>query len=323
MLDAANTQTSIVQNAAAQGAVVSSLTASLSNAVQAELEVDTGTQMLRRRGPSNPDKMPMAVRISAAQSSNKNASTVSVAGITAAVGLSDELTVGGFVGLANGGTSLSGFGFSGNMTSFGGFVRGTSLGDTGLTWKASLATSGGDVTIARDASLMGTEVATGTSALRSSAGSLELGYTIASDERVISPYLRLTHSMTTRDGYVEQAGSFPITYADNKQSATTATLGVNTKFDLPAQNTLRLGLGLDFDLTRNDAAITGTSQIPNMTTFSVAAPEVVNKVRLRVKMGISHEFQRGSSMSFDLIGQQNTYSNGITTTGSIGYTVQF
>jgi uncharacterized membrane protein len=81
MLDAANTQTSIVQNAAAQGAVVSSLTASLSNAVQAELEVDTGTQMLRRRGPSNPDKMPMAVSISAAQSSNKNASTVSVAGI--------------------------------------------------------------------------------------------------------------------------------------------------------------------------------------------------------------------------------------------------
>ncbi len=165
MLDAANTQASISQNAQAQGAAIAVFTASLGNSVQAELEVDTAGQMNFMANAGSTPKLPMAIKISAARSSNDSTSTLTVGSISAAVGLSDELTVGGSLSRGRDGTSLSGFGFTGDMTALSGFVRGKSFGGTGLTWKASLATSGGDVTIGRDDSLTGTETATGASLL--------------------------------------------------------------------------------------------------------------------------------------------------------------
>jgi len=329
MLDAANTQTSIVGSALAQGSFVSAVSAGLSNSVQTELEIDRNTRrdlvtrMAAMDDGSSTAKMPTAFRISAAQSSDDNAPTVKVGSVSAAVELSDELVVGGFVGLGRDGTSPSGFGFSGYMTTFGGFVRGKSFGLSGLTWKASFATNGGAVAIARDNSLTGTEAATGTSDLRSYAGSFELGYAIEAGEGVVSPYLRLTRTMTTLDGYVEQADSFPVTFAENNQYATIATLGVNSKYEISAQNTIRYGLGVDFDLTRNADNIVGSSEMPGMISFSVAAPEVVNKSRIAFTTGLTHTFQNGSSISFDLGVQKNAYANSNTATGAIGYTMQF
>ena len=93
--------------------------------------------------------------------------------------------------------------------------------------------------------------------------------------------------------------------------------------ELPSNITLRYGLGVDFDLARSDAAIEATSQIPGMTSISVAAPAVENKARLIIKSGLTKFFYDGSSMSVDLGIQQNTYSSGTTVIGSVGYTVQF
>jgi hypothetical protein len=259
----------------------------------------------------------------ASRSSNKNASNVSIGGITAAVALPNELTVGGFAALGTDGTSLSGFGFDGTLKAFGGFVRGASLGNTKLAWKASIATSGGDVTIARDSSLTGTEAASGNSKLTSKSASFEVGYKTLLSGQAVSPYLRLTRAITTRDAYTEQANSFPIAYSENKQTATTATVGIKMQTELPSNIALRYGLGVDFDLARSDAAIEGTSQIPGMTSISVAAPTVKNKARLIIKSGLTKFYYDGSSMSFDLGIQQNTYSSGTTVIGSVGYTVQF
>ena len=323
MLDATNTQTSIVQNASAQGAAVASVNSSISAIVQTEIEVAPPVRLNFFADPQSANKLPTAINIMASRSSNKNASNVSIGGITAAVVLPNELTVGGFAALGTDGTSLSGFGFDGTLKAFGGFVRGASLGNTNLSWKASIATSGGDVKIARDSSLTGTEAASGNSKLTSKSASFEVGYKTLLSGQAVSPYLRLTRAITTRDAYTEQADNFPIAYSENKQTATTATVGIKMQTELPSKIALRYGLGVDFDLARSDAAIEGTSQIPGMTSISVAAPAVQNKARLLIKSGLTKFYYDGSSMSFDLGIQQNTYSSGTTVIGSVGYTVQF
>ena len=323
MLDATNTQTSILQNASAQGAAVAAVNGSISAIVQTEIEVAPPVRLNFFADPQSANKLPTAINIMASRSSNKNASNVSIGGITAAVALPNELTVGGFAALGTDGTSLSGFGFDGTLEAFGGFVRGASLGNTKLAWKASIATSGGDVTIARDSSLTGTEAASGNSKLTSKSASFEVGYKTLLTGQAVSPYLRLTRAITTRDAYTEQANSFPIAYSENKQTATTATVGIKMQTALPSNIALRYGLGVDFDLARSDAAIEATSQIPGMTSISVAAPAVENKARLIIKSGLSKFFYDGSYMSFDLGIQQNTYSSEPTVIGSVGYTVQF
>ena len=323
MLDAVNTQTSIVQNASAQGAAVASVNSSISAIVQTEIEVAPPVRLNFFADPESKNKLPTAINIMASRSSNKNASNVSIGSITAAVALPNELTVGGFAALGTDGTSLSGFGFDGTLKAFGGFVRGASLGNTNLSWKASIATSGGDVKIARDSSLTGTEAASGNSKLTSKSASFEVSYKTLLSGQAVSPYLRLTRAITTRDAYTEQADSFPIAYSENKQTATTATVGIKMQTKLPSNIALRYGLGVDFDLARSDAAIEGTSQIPGMTSISVAAPAVQNKARLLLKSGLTKFYYDGSSMSFDLGVQQNTYSSGTTVIGSVGYTIQF
>ena len=323
MLDAVNTQTSIAQNASAQGAAVASVNSSISAIVQTEIEVAPPVRLNFFADPQSANKLPTAINIMASRSSNKNASNVSIGSITAAVALPNELTVGGFAALGTDGTSLSGFGFDGTLKAFGGFVRGASLGNTNLSWKASIATSGGDVTIARDSSLTGTEAASGNSRLTSKSASFEVGYKTLVSGQAVSPYLRLTRAITTRDAYTEQADSFPIAYSENKQTATTATVGIKMQTELPSNIALRYGLGLDFGLARSDAAIEGTSEIPGMTNISVAAPAVQNKARLLIKSGLTKFYYDGSSMSFDLGVQQNTYSSGTTVIGSVGYMIQF
>jgi hypothetical protein len=244
--------------------------------------------------------------------------------LAAAIGLSDQLTAGGFVALGDDGTSLGGFGFDGKLTSFGGFVRSKPIGATGLTWKASVAKSDGDVTITRDASLTGTEAGTGNSALSSLAGSVEVGYSMASDARVTTPFLRITRTTTTRDAYVEDGSiSFPISYSETTETVTTATLGINSQSALDENNTLRIGFGLEADLNRSNTAITGVSAIPGMTAFSVAAPEILNTSRAYFKAGMTHRFQSGSAVTFDVAVRQSAFSNSPTKTGGITYQMQF
>jgi probable HAF family extracellular repeat protein len=323
MLDVNNTQTSIVQNAIVQGAAVSSVNSNISAILQTEIEVASPVRLNFFADLESTKKLPTAIKIITSRSSNKNASNVSIGSITAAVALSNELTVGGFAALGTDGTSLSGFGFDGTLTALGGFVRGVSQGNTNLAWKASIATSGGDVTIARNSGLTGTEAASGSSKITSQAASFEISNNILHSGRVISPYVRLTRAITIRDAYTEQANSFPIAYSENKQEATAATVGVKIQSALSSSIALRYGLGVDFDLSRNDAAIEGTSDIPGMTSISVGTSAVRNNARLRVTSGLTKYFDNGSSLNYDLGIQQYTYSSAITVTGSIGYTMQF
>jgi uncharacterized membrane protein len=327
MLDAVNTQKGVVQSAAHQGDAIASVTAALASAVETELFIAPSKATVNDFVVSTSGvapRKPMVFSISASQSSNDDTGNLKLASLSAAIGVSQQITAGGFLAAGDDGTNLSGFGFDGILTSFGGFVRGVPLGETGLTWKASLAQSIGDVTINRDAILTGTEAGQGFSAIRSFASSFELGYQMKSGTSSTTPFVRATQTSSTRNAYQEKTDvSFPISYAESTETVTTATFGVDHKSAITRRTTLRIVLGAEMDLGRSNTEIMGTSSIPGLTDFSVAAPEIVNNSRTYFNAGVTHQLQEGAAIRCDITVVQSAYSNNVTKSGRIAYQWQF
>ena len=329
MLDAENTVSAIADNVVAQGTAIAALGAGLSFAAETELDAGAGgpPSTVSISSKSHSDSQPMVIRLGASASSNADTGSLSFGSVSAAIGLSEELTVGGFASLGTEASSLGGLGFDGTITSFGAFVRSNPLGGSGLTWKAAVATSGGAVTISRDDSLVGTEAASGSSTLSSTAASFELGYRIAAQNRITTPFLRLAQTSTTRAAYDEDASyDFPISYDSVTEVVTTATLGLDSRSALDESNTLRLTGGLEMDLARSNSPITGTSDIPNLTNFSIDAAdiaEVQNPTRGYVGLGLTHDFGNGAAITFDLRADQNAFTATPSYSGGIAYQMKF
>ena len=329
MLDAENTVSAIADNVVAQGTAIAALGAGLRFAAETELDAGTGGQpsTVSISSKSYSDSLPMVIRLGASASSNADTGSLSFGSVSAAIGLSEEMTVGGFASLGTEASSLGGLGFDGTITSFGAFVRSTPLGGSGLTWKAALATSGGAVTISRDDSLVGTEAASGSSTLSSTAASFELGYRMAAQNRITTPFLRLAQTSTTRAAYDEDASyDFPIFYDAVTEVVTTATLGLDSRSALDENNTLRLTGGLEMDLARSNSPITGTSDIPNLTSFSIDVADIAavqNPTRGYVGLGLTHDFGNGAAITFDLRADQNAFTATPTYSGGIAYQMKF
>jgi len=329
MLDARNTVSAIVNNVVAQGTSIAAIGASLSLAAETELDASEVAK------PSNDtissksysDRLPTVIRLGASASSNADTGSLSFGSASGAIGLSEEMTIGGFAALGTKPSSLGGLAFDGAISSFGAFVRRNPLGGSGLTWKAALATSVGDVTISRDDSLVGTEAASGSSGLSSTSASFELGYRILAQNRVTSPFLRLARTSTTRAAYDEGTSySFPISYDAVTELVTTATLGVDSRLAINESNTLRLTAGLEKDLSRSNSPITGTSDIPNLTSISIDVADIAviqNHTRGYVGLGLSHDIGNDAAITFDLRADQNAFTATPTYSGGIFYQMKF
>jgi len=329
MLDAKNTVSAIVNNVVAQGTSIAAIGASLSLAAETELDASEVAK------PSNDtissksysDRLPTVIRLGASASSNADTGSLSFGSASGAIGLSEEMTIGGFAALGTKPSSLGGLAFDGAISSFGAFVRRNPLGGSGLTWKAALATSVGDVTISRDDSLVGTEAASGSSGLSSTSASFELGYRILAQNRVTSPFLRLARTSTTRAAYDEGTSySFPISYDAVTELVKTATLGVDSRLAINESNTLRLTAGLEKDLSRSNSPITGTSDIPNLTSISIDVADIAviqNHTRGYVGLGLSHDIGNDAAITFDLRADQNAFTATPTYSGGIFYQMKF
>ena len=329
LLDADNTVSAIADNVVAQATFVAALGAGLSFAAETELDAGTGGQpsTVSISSKSYSDSLPMAIRLGASASSNADTGSLSFGSITGAIGLSEELTVGGFASLGTEASSLGGLGFDGKINSFGAWVRSKPLGGSGLTWKAALANSNGAVTISRDDSLVGTEAASGSSTLSSTAASFELGYRMAAQNRITTPFLRLAQTSTTRAAYDEDASyNFPISYDAVTEVVTTATLGLDSRSALDESNTLRFTGGFETDLARSNSPITGTSDIPNLTSFSIDVADIAavqNPTRGYVGLGLTHDFGNGAAITFDVRADQNAFTATPTYSGGIAYQMKF
>jgi len=326
MLDLINTQTAIGESAANQGGAVEVSNAVAGAMLGRELEVSrvgTSGAVSSSKGGANA-RAPMAIRLEGALTSNSDIGQQTSAGVTAAIGLGDRLNVGAFVLTGNQASALTGFGVDTNQTAFGGYIRSRATDRTGLTWKLAVENSDGPTTITRAATLTNTEAGVGSTTLTTLAGSAEIGYGFAKGKSIVTPFLRVSSASTTRGGYTEtNAITFPVTYDPYQQDIVTATLGVNGRTVLSPTLTVRYGVGLETDLSRSANPVTGTSAVPGMTVFSVAAPTVLNATRAYASAGVSHAFANGSEISLDTEVRQSAYTATPTFSAVLGYEIRF
>lgn len=326
MLDLVNTQTAIGQSAADQGGAVDMSNASLGAMLGRELEVSrsgSGGAAFSSKGAGGHAR-PVAIRFEGTLASNVAIGTQASGGATAAVGIGERLTFGGFVTTGNEISALGGFGVDTQQTAGGIYLRSRAADRTGLTWKAALAYSGGDARIVRAATLANTEAGTGTSLLATTAGSFEIGTGIQAGKALLTPFVRIAAMSTTRAGYTEaNTIAFPVTYDAYRQDIVVATVGIEGRTQLSPTHTLRYGIGLEQDLSRSANPVTGTSAVPGMTTFSVPAPAVVNASRGYATIGISHRFTNGSEVTLDAGVRQSPYATAPTLSAAVGYEIRF
>ncbi len=325
MLDLVNTQTAIGSSALAQAALVGGIGANLRFSLSRELEV-------RAAAPSETAfsskgtgmRAPVAIRIEGALNGNGSGQQSPGAAVSAAIGIGTNMVAGAFVQTSDTPSQAGIITMRGTQTGYGAYLRARPGGNTGLTWKLGLAGSSGTMDIVRDATLANTEAGRGSAAVTTTTGNFEIGYGMKLGKAGVTPFLRVVTSTTTRAGYTEQANiSFPVTYDPYMQSATTAAVGVNGTMAFGPRNIVRFGAGLETDLGRSNAPVTGTSAIPGMTTFSVPAPTVVNPTRAFASIGFGHMFANNSQIRIDASIQQNAYSTAADYGVSMGYEVRF
>jgi uncharacterized protein with beta-barrel porin domain len=138
---------------------------------------------------------------------------------------------------------------------------------------------------------------------------------------LVTPFAAIAHYQTTRAAYTEAGASFNATYDEMQVTRTDLTLGVNAEIAIGAQGRLSLGAGVERTLGTPAAVLTGTSDIPGMTAFSIPGDFVANRTRAYASAGYSHDFGNGFSLSGDLRVGQAVYGTSPDVRG--GVTVGF
>ena len=325
MVDLANTQATARMAAAGVGAASAEYNANAMRRLDRELDLqpeDGGDGVLSTQGRA---RAPVVLSFGAGLTRNSDVGTFGRADVTGAVGLGGGYVLGGFLEVANesktyGAVSLSGTHLAGGLS-----VRYRDNADfTGLTWRLASQFGTGDNTITRAALLPGTLAGSGKAGLDSGAVSAELGWGYAIEGGVVIPFARIAAARTTRDAYTETAAAaFPLSYDRHRETASTVTLGLDSRIAVGAAGTLRLSGGMIHDLDRDRDPITGTSAIPGMATFSVAAPTVVNETRAFGFVSYRHEIdpQRAITTSFGMA--QQAWTGKPSSTLRVGYEVRF
>ena len=327
MLDLLNTQSAIGQSAASQAGAITTRNAALSFALGRELRLRNGGSAPQEVVSSQGQpalRMPMAIRLDGAVVDSAATGQMQYAGVSGAFGLSDTLTLGGFVSTGSEATTETGFSMSGNQPALGIYLRSGDAGQTGLTWKVALGAMAGNADIARPATLANTEAGHGTASLDGRSASAEVGYGFNAGAAMLSPFVQIASATTTRGAYTEASDiSFPVSYDAYSSAVTTFTLGLNGEVALGENTGLHFGIGIETDLARSTDSVSGTSAIPGMTAFSVSGPAVINPTRGYASFEVSHALGNGNRITLGAGIGQSAYSTDPTANVGIGYEVHF
>ena len=327
MVDLANTQATAREAARGMAAASAEYNAIAMRQLDRELDLperdaDGGT--VSTQGGASA-RLPMVLSFGARVSRNADVGSYGRADVTGALGLGGGYVLGGFVEVANeqktyGAVTLSGQHIAGGLS-----VRYRDNADfTGLTWRVASQFGAGDSTIERGALLPGTFAGQGEADHRSAALSAELGWGHPVAGGVVIPFARLAVARTERDAYTETtATAFPLSFDSHRETVSTLTLGLDSRFAVGAAGTLRLSAGVSHDINRDQNPLTGTSAIPGMATFSVAAPAVVNETRGFGFVSYRHELSAAQAVTTSFGMEQQAWTGKPSANLRIGYEMRF
>ena len=222
----------------------------------------------------------------------------SIRSLAAEFQFTQDLIAGISYGRARQGQTDLGFASDATFTAVSAYLTSRREDGEGLTWTLAYTLGQGDIGTYRFPGVVGAEMGYGLANMTSRRASVELGYGIRPNDRLLlSPFLRLSQSTVRRAAYTEAATiAFPLSFDAAKFARTTATLGLDLDFDVGARTVVTVGAGLDHDLNTPRDILTGTSTIPGFATFATAATGPQDHARLYATASLRHSFAGGSSI---------------------------
>ena len=242
--------------------------------------------------------------------------------LTAAYRLSPSLHLGGFIDYSVSQSEPTGLKFGDQRPTIGAFL---SYGDQlGLQGKLSTAMKTDHVTITRSSALANTEAGYGKASLNSHAFAGELGWAFAlGTSTLATPFAGLRYTNSTRGAYRETsvAGSvdFPLSYFAYSQRLTTATTGMRIKGLLSDRIGYQIGLGADYDVSRQMSPYVGTSAISTLETFSVTGTGKSNRFRAIGSAGLHYQIDKTQRLTGTVSLRGQPYGSQPVTTVMAGY----
>lgn len=216
------------------------------------------------------------------------------------------------------------FSYDGNVFGGGAYLRYGEFGQEGQSFKISGAFGRGSGTVIRSSALAGTEAGTGTADIETMNISAEYSYGFKSGDSMVSPFVRLNFSETTRAAYQEttEIGN-PISYDEFKISSTSATVGAAVQYDVSKELQVYANGGIDFDLGRSADNITGTSTISGLESFDLAGPELINTSRAFAEIGARTFLTDTTNLNYSIGVTQNAYSSVNSVTLDVAFETRF
>ena len=216
-------------------------------------------------------------------------------------GLSEELTLGGALAINR--TRLDDNAFSLD-TGYGAalWAQYSAGGTAGTGWQfgAALGWDSAEGEIARGRLLSDVVPATGNARITTLAASATLGYGFDTGGWLLTPSATLAHFDTRRAAYDETGASFNASFDEAQARQTVLTLEMTAQTPLGAQGRLTLGGGIEHLLDEQAPRLTGTSDIPGLTTFDIEAMTAQNRTRPFAHLGYQYDLANDASISTDL-----------------------
>ena len=246
--------------------------------------------------------------------------------MTAAMRLSPTTHLGVFIDYAGKQDAKGAVTYGDENPMFGGFLGYTEKPDrTGLQAHLSAAYHTGDVTVTRPDTLENTEAGSGNTRLTNWAIGAELGYGIAmSKQSNLTPYIGLRYGSAEMAGYTEgssEAVQYPITFNAFSQRLTTGTAGLRLNGMLNDKVSYQLGGGIEYDLKSDANEFSGSSTIPDLTSFSIPNTANANRLRGNGSVAIGYAIAPNQKLTASVSVRGEAYTDKADTNVMAGYEV--
>lgn len=239
-------------------------------------------------------------------------------------GVSDQVTLGATIGIFGNslGTNAVDADNGRGASLWAEFSQG-GLDRTGWQGSAALAWGQQDATITRGLGFTNVTRATGEVELDTRVVHASLGFGVQSGNWLLTPSVGLTHFRSERSGYAETGSDTLASYDKLTMDRTTLTLALEGETRVSAAGRLSLGAGVEHDLSADRARVSGTSDVPGLTTFGFESGIDRNDTRGFVSIGYRHDINENSLVSFDLNVGQAQLGSGVQTGLRVGYQMRF
>jgi hypothetical protein len=241
--------------------------------------------------------------------------------------LAEGYHIGAFVGTSHGFGDTTGVDVTSQKPSYGGFMGYSEQDDgSGLQARIALGYQSGSATFSRSNILGAAETSSGTSTFNAGAVSATIGRGYAVDgAALVTPYLGLTLSSATRNGYAEgseEAGVLDAQFSYDAYKAVqiTGVLGFKLDGNASEKLTYHVGAAVERDLKYDLDAFTLRGDFGSSSYVSGIAPR---ENRLNVSAGLGYLVGENSTMTLNGFISQHSKDANVDYKVIAGYLVKF